>query len=511
MDLASGGIVILDCYTDEPSGYGVRPYLGTHQIHLSQALAYRGLAHIYLTIDDLRYASDNTTSAGLETDIRTLNRTKNCENALDILKAASHIFVIMGCFVQYKYFSAAPPTANEVFHFLHGLRAEITLFYVLGIPTQENLDFERSDLHSIVHRVEYGNTYRLILDGKPELIAGEPAYDLLDEISDVVPPILSQLRLPILAEIETGSGCDIQSCTFCIECARPLPPTFRSPSSVVKQIQSLYEGGVRHFRLGRQPNFYYYAYQDCNKMERMLSGIRECCPQIETLHIDNVNPLSVLSEEGHQITRLIIKYCTSGNVAPFGVESFDLAVRKAINKPGSPDQIVEAARIINEHGSIRGKDGFPRFLPGLNLIYGLPGQTPDSHKFNLEYLHAMYSEGLQTRRLFFRRLTSPYGISFGSRVDNSVQYEDWKQEIIDSFILPMQERVYPTGIVLKHFREVVYVGGRNLLRTLGSCSIKVAIDGPPLEPYGKYDVRIIRSLDSGLLEGELVSDAASEE
>jgi radical SAM superfamily enzyme with C-terminal helix-hairpin-helix motif len=241
-------------------------------------------------------------------------------------------------------------------------------------------------------------------------------------------------------------------------------------------------------------------------MQQMLSGIREHCPQIETLHVDNVNPFSVLSKEGREITRLVVQYCTSANVAPFGVESFDLTVRKAINKPGHPNQIIEAARIINEHGSARGEDGFPRFLPGLNLIYGLPGQTPNSHKLNLKYLRAIYSEGLQTRRLFFRRLTSPSGISFGSRVEHSGQYEDWKQEIIQSFVLPMQERVYPRGTVLKHFREVVYSKGRNFLRTLGSCSIKVSVDGPPLEPYGRYDVRVIGSLDSGLLEAELVRD-----
>lgn len=49
--------VILDCYTDEPSGYGARPYLGTHQIHLAQALSYKHEPFSYLTIDDLRFAN----------------------------------------------------------------------------------------------------------------------------------------------------------------------------------------------------------------------------------------------------------------------------------------------------------------------------------------------------------------------------------------------------------------------------------------------------------------------
>jgi len=242
-------------------------------------------------------------------------------------------------------------------------------------------------------------------------------------------------------------------------------------------------------------------------MERMLSGIREHCPQLETLHIANVNPLSVLSAQGRQITSLIVQYCTSANVAPFGVESFDLAVRRAIRKPGTPEQILAAARIINEYGCARGEDGFPRFLPGINLIYGLPRQTPASHELNIKYLQAIYSEGIQTRRLFFRRLTSPSGISFGSRVDEPGQYENWLREIVHSFVLPMQERVYPRGTVLRHFREVIYNNGQNILRTLGSCSIKVAVAGPPLEPYGRYDVRVVGSLGAGLLQADLVTDA----
>ncbi len=45
---------ILDCYTDEASGLGVPPYLGTYPRYLFAKLKSEGHDVKYLTIDDLR-------------------------------------------------------------------------------------------------------------------------------------------------------------------------------------------------------------------------------------------------------------------------------------------------------------------------------------------------------------------------------------------------------------------------------------------------------------------------
>ena len=49
--------VIIDCYTDEPSGLGVPPYLGVHSRYIAGALKNKNVNYYYLNIDDLRFAN----------------------------------------------------------------------------------------------------------------------------------------------------------------------------------------------------------------------------------------------------------------------------------------------------------------------------------------------------------------------------------------------------------------------------------------------------------------------
>ena len=46
---------ILDCYTDEASGLGVPPYLGTYPRYIAGYLKSLGEDFKYITIDDLRF------------------------------------------------------------------------------------------------------------------------------------------------------------------------------------------------------------------------------------------------------------------------------------------------------------------------------------------------------------------------------------------------------------------------------------------------------------------------
>lgn len=474
-----GFSVILDCYTDEPSGYGVRPYLGTHQIHLSQALACKGVEHYLLTIDDLRYAFAETADSRA---IETYNVTRNKKSTAKLLSEAERIYVVMGCFVEYQYFSCIPPKSTEVASLLRHFAAngEIILFYVMGTVDGIAPDYRGSELSRIVSRVEHGNTYRFVLntsDEHADLI--NPDYELLSRISSMNAPIIDQLDAAVIAEIETGTGCNTPTCLFCIEAVRSPKVVYREPGDIAAQVRTLYSQGVRHFRLGRQPNFYHYQFQNVAKLEQLLSTIRSECPEIRMLHIDNANIVNVATKAGREFTRLITNYCTSGNIAPLGIESFDEEVRKSTRVVGSAEQVMKAIRVVNEFGAERGDDGVPKLLPGVNIIYGLPGQTAATHKFNMAFLRRILNNDLMTQRLYFRQVTAPTGVSFSEAQKSSRDFKRCFDEVVSEFVLPMQERVYPKGHVISGDIESVQFGdGRIESRFLATCSIKMVEPEP---------------------------------
>ncbi len=496
--------VILDCYTDEPSGYGARPFLGTHQTHLAQALSYKNESFSYLTIDDLRFANGERETT--ESNIRILNKTKNANNALDIIANAETIYIVMGCFTEYKYFSCLPPSIDEVYQKLENTRAKKILFYVLGTTNDVCSEYQSSSLAKIIDAVCIGNTYRFILEegNKDDFLL--PNYDLLAKISNQPVNIIEQLEYPIIAEIETGTGCDTPSCSYCIEAKRHIRPSYREPQDIIRQIKSLYDCGVRHFRLGRQPNFFHYQYNSVEKLEELLSGIRETCPDLQTLHIDNVNMCSVIMPHGRDFTKLVVKYCTDGNVAPFGIESFDNDVRQATHICGKAENVIKAIEIINEYGAVIGENGFQKFLPGINLMHGLPGQTQKTHEINMKFLETIYKNNLQTHRLFYRYMTPTEGTISSKTKEDIEYYNKCAQEITQSFTIPMQKRIYPSGCILKGFKEVVNKTGYSLLRTIGTCSIRVFVENKKLTPYNNYDIQVLDTIEPKLLKGIILSN-----
>lgn len=80
---------ILDCYTDEPSGLGVPPYLGVHPRYLAGYL--EGKVN-YVTIDDLRFyvKYKNKKKDGQKTNIKIYNLTRN--NIGEILEKTKRLF-----------------------------------------------------------------------------------------------------------------------------------------------------------------------------------------------------------------------------------------------------------------------------------------------------------------------------------------------------------------------------------------------------------------------------------
>jgi radical SAM superfamily enzyme with C-terminal helix-hairpin-helix motif len=79
---------ILDCYTDEASGLGVPPYLGTYPRYIYGKLRSENNEVNYITIDDFRlhyYYNDKIKDVTKKdkTNIRIYNRTKPVKKVLD--------------------------------------------------------------------------------------------------------------------------------------------------------------------------------------------------------------------------------------------------------------------------------------------------------------------------------------------------------------------------------------------------------------------------------------------
>ncbi len=497
--------VILDCYTDEPSRLGAPPYLGVHARYLAGTLESAGRKYYYLTIDDLRVANGEKNTFKKSFNKRILNPSKNTNESINILEKCENIYVVMGCFVKYEYVSLEPPTFREVEDLLRrfGNKNKV-LFYALGGSTLSKRHINKVIPRNLFSDIVFGNIYNYFLNKK--LNSFSPNYDRLKKIALSSAGLLKQTSRPHIIEIETAIGCNRKpGCSFCIENLRDLPLQFRDPEDITEEVIALYSAGARYFRLGRQPNFYSYFNTDPKRVEFLLKGIREKCPKIKTLHIDNVSPHNVVSEEGEEITKLIVKYCTSGNIAPFGVESFDKKVRKICNLNGSVDDIHNSISILNRYGSERGEDGMPLFLPGINIIYGLPGQSEKTLSINLENFKKILDDEMLIRRVFVRKLTSPFGEQFDiySRHQED-EYQNWVKTIEENFIIPMLEKVYPVGTEIKGLRMEMYKNGNSILRKLGTCPVRVVINNRKLILDNFYNVKVIKQLKNRTIEGELI-------
>lgn len=469
---------LLDCYTDEASGLGVPPYLGTYPRYLFGKLRKEGRSASYLTIDDLRLWKKHggikkEPSVKEKTNIFIHNLTKN--KAREVLEKTDILIVILGVHVPGKYLAAVPGTLGEITPLIRDLKAKkiLTGPAIYGTQLEGGKFFEKSDL-SIFDEVK---DYNL-------------SFDVIEKISEISAEILNQIPARRMIEIETSRGCKIGKCSFCTE---PLKCRFvnRKKEDVVKEIISFYNKGARHFRLGKQADFY-----ASDRPAEMLKEIRKKCPLIEVLHIDNVNPNSVITKEGGEITKAIVEYCTSGNVAALGVESFDPGVIEANRLNASPATALKAIKIINKYGAERGGNGLPKFLPGINLIFGLIKENKETHKKNMEMLQKILDEGLLLRRINIRQASIFPGTELEKQAGNKYlrknrkYYWKWRNEIRQKIDWPMLKKVLPPGTIMEDVYPEIYDGKTTFCRQMGTYPLIVGVKGRL--PLGeKINVKVV--------------------
>jgi len=437
---------ILDCYTDEASGLGVPPYLGTYPRYIYAQLKSEGHDVSYITIDDLRLWKkyDKEVKKVTEkdkTNIKIYNLTKN--DAQKVIDNTDELIVLIGVHVPGKYLSALPGTLKEVLPLLKDIKVKKTLTgpVLFGTQLEGGKFAEKIDLDLFDEKKSFGLS-----------------FDSLEKVAPLGAGILDQIPYRLMIEIETGRGCKIGRCSFCTE---PIKNDFlnRKMESVLAEVQAYYKAGARNFRLGKQADFY-----ASDRPIELLKNIRESCPEIKVLQIDNVNPNSVVMKGGEEITKAIVEYCTPGNIAAFGVESFDPVVVKENTLNTMPVIAHKAIAIINKYGAERGENGLHKFLPGINIIFGLCAESKDTQKKNMGALHKIMGDGMLLRRINVRQaavlpntmLEKKCGDKFLRK--NKKYYWKWRNQIRQEIDSPMLEKLLPIGTLISDVYPEIYVG-----------------------------------------------------
>ena len=452
---------ILDCYTDEPAGLGVPPYLGVHPRYLAGSL--KGRVN-YITIDDLRFHINykNKKKEAQKTDIKIHNLTR--KNIGEVLKKTKNLYCVVGVQTPGKYLSALPGTIKELRSLLKNLNCRKILY---GPVVSAGTQLEGGKISEKIDKKTFDELLK------------ECFYDY-NEIADFAikgASIAKQIPWPKMIEIETGSGCIMGKCSFCTE---PLKAKvkWREQKDIHKEIKTFYDQGERNFRLGKQACFFSYKNCDVEEMKKLLKPIgRGSSLKLNCLHIDNIIP-SLVNEER---TKVVVKHCTEGNVAAFGVESFDMEVVKKNTLNTSPEIAMKAIRIVNKIGGKRGPNGMHYLLPGINLIFGLKGESRRTGEINYEYLKKILNENLLLRRINIRQVTPFPGTAMwetGNKFlrKNKQYYWKWRNRIRKEIDFEMLKRLVPKGTILKDVKMEVHDGNHTFGRQMGSYPLVIGIN-----------------------------------
>ncbi|QTA38443.1 radical SAM protein [Thermosipho ferrireducens] len=483
--------IIIDGYVDEPAVLGVPPYVSTYPRYIAGTLFLKDFDVRYTTIDEVRKKEQ-----------------WDSFNEYDVL------VIISGVTVPGRYIGGTPITLKEIekifsknkkpFRILTGAVLQNSREVLKNIGADEFVeDF-----------IEYAfetNNYEI-----KRTVAVEGA-----RIVKYHP------RFPdIICEIEVSLGCERKNyCTFCSEPILHKGFSSRPLKDIVDEIEALYKAGVKAFRLGRSANILAYGMEknsgkvNNNLIYELYNSIRNVAPQLEVLHTDNANPAFIARNYPEIVNALetIVKYNTEGDVLSFGVESFDPYVRKRNNIDGTVEEIDFAIKIVNEIGKVRTRNGIPKLLPGLNFIFGLPGEKKRSYEILYEKLNNYLCDNILIRRINLRQVivvpetplwfySKRKKIKFDHRL-----FKHYKYLIRNKIDIEMIKRVFPIGTRIKNVIPEYHEGKLTFARPLGTYPILVGI---PAHLDKKRDILVVgygpRSL-TGIRADIKISEATMDE
>ncbi|MFB6168614.1 MAG: radical SAM protein [Haloferacaceae archaeon] len=489
-DPADLSVTIVDGYVDEPAHFGVPPYVSTYPRYTAGALVDAGVPEsqvTYHTIDGLR-------------DERSRWR--------DVVDADLTVYT-GGMTVPGSYVGGTPAEPDEVREI--AWTADGTT--LLGGPVrfgvgEENAgaqDMSRDDLdYDFVAMADVeAAAYDLVHGG---LEGFEDRYRDYDEVARWARKgafvVEQHPNHPdyLIAELETSRGCAYR-CSFCTE---PMygDPGFRDAAEVVDEVDALSDHGVGDFRIGRQADILAFGGDgeapNPDALRRLYEGIREVAPDLRTLHLDNMNPVTIVDypERSREGIEIIAEHNTPGDTAAFGLESADPVVQEENNLLVTAEECLDAVRVVNEAAGWRpGEDRsaaptygdsaarrLPKLLPGINLVHGLAGEREETFEHNRAFLDSVLDAGLLLRRVNIRQVMAFEGTEMaetGASLarKHKKRFKRYKRAVREEVDRPMLERVAPPGTVLPDVHTEYHEDGRTFGRQLGTYSLLVAVPG----------------------------------
>ncbi len=483
----SNKIAIIDGYIDEPAQFGVPPYISSLSRYAFGCYMYYGVQPEYYTIDQIR-----------------TNELWNYLNGFD------HLVLIGGVSVPGKYIGGNPLKYKELEKISQTAPKPLKIYkgpYTLGYTTEggRNARF-LEHLNDLFDCPVTGNLETFLF----QLLKGDlpdESVERDDSVLEMIAPcsalILKQHpNFPdLICEIEVSTGCERQThCSFCTE------PFFygkyheRRPDDILNEVEALANNGARFFRLGRAANILAYGCTENDRnadfLRHLYSGIRKKCPTLSMLHTDNANPSFIENNitVSKKALEVISTYNTAGDCLSFGVESFDKTVIQQNNLAIGAEGVIDACETVNQFGSFL-KEGIPALLPGINLLYGLIGETTDTFNINFTYLRKLLEKGILLRRINIRKAmifpeTPLYKYSQKHKIKtHSRDFRKFKEKIREEIDRPMLKKIYPYGTLIKDVIIEYNKGNISFGRKLGTYAILIGIR-KKIKPSTKVDVRV---------------------
>ncbi len=469
--------IILDGYVDEPSCLGVPPYIAPYPRYVAGMLRKLGYKYVYITIDALR---------------------KN-RRLKDDIRKSDVLIIIAGIAVPGKYLGGNPLSKKEVLSL--GLAKHNFLVGPMVLE-MDNRDVEMlRDVSIEPIRFPFE---RELFERLMDIAGIRVEFDLNDFAVAGADVIREHHDYPnVICEIETYRGCYWGKCSFCIERIHGM--WIRRAGDVVREIGALYLNGCRHFRLGRQTDFFTYLADfsfeipkpDPEKLKKFHQAVWRACPRIKTLHLDNVNPKTIAEypEEAKEIVKIITIYQTPGNVAAMGLESADENVIRKNTLCSSPEEVMRAIEIVNEYGRFIGHNGLPLFLPGINFVAGLKGERAETYEINIEFLREVMRRGYLLRRINIRQVKIFRGTPMEKEGYRKLKkhkryFNTFKKRVREEIDRPMIKKILPKGRKVTDVRCEVCEDGLCYGRQIATYPVLIGIIGG-CDVSSFTDVRII--------------------